>query len=108
MFAVIYKNKIKKDKEKIFVQAWKVIAQHFINHRGALGSSLHKTEDGFWLVYSRWPTRAMRDASWGDNKEILPEEIMRAIEELKACQEEQYPEICMEIVEDFLIECNNS
>lgn len=108
MFAVIYKSKIRKDKEALFVQTWKVIAQHFIKHRGALGSSLHKTDDDFWIAYSRWPTRAMRDASWGDNKEVLPDEIITAIEQLKECQEEQHPEICMEVVSDLLIECNKS
>jgi hypothetical protein len=105
MFAVIYKCSIKKGAEKQFVQAWKIIAEDFIKHREALGSSLHKTEDGFWVAYSRWPNRAMRDKWWGDNKETLPKEIMRAIEQLKECQEEKHPEICMEVVEDLLIEC---
>ena len=105
MFAVIYKSAIKRGKEELFVQTWKIIAQHFIKHRGAIGSSLHKAEDGVWIAYSRWPSRAVRDASWGDNKEILPNEILKAIEQLKACQEEQYPEICMEVIEDLLIQC---
>lgn len=105
MFAVIYKCTLKIDQEKIFVEAWRSIAHYFIKHRGALGSSLHKTEDGFWVAYSRWPSRAMRDASWGGNKKELPVEILRAVEKLKECQEEQYPEICMEVIEDLLIEC---
>ena len=108
MFAVIYRSKVKNDKEKLFLKKWKVIADYFIKHRGALGSSLHKTDDGLWIAYSRWPTRAARDASWGDKKEVLPEEITHAVECLKTCQEEQYPEICMEVIEDLLIKYNNS
>lgn len=45
---------------------------------------------------------------WDDNRKALPIEITQAIEQLKKCQEKEHSEICMEVVEDLLIECNHS
>ncbi|HEX4045258.1 MAG TPA: hypothetical protein VHZ76_06305 [Gammaproteobacteria bacterium] len=86
---------------------WNQIANYFVKYRGALGSCLHKTEEGYWLAYSRWPNKATRDASWpGENapSDILPDEIKRAIVNIKNCMdpERKFPEICMEIVDDLL------
>jgi len=69
---------------------------------------LHKTAEGYWLAYSRWPDKATRDASWpGENapSNVLPDDIKEAIIEIKNCidQERKFPEICMEIVDDLLI-----
>jgi hypothetical protein len=80
---------------------------YFREHRGALGSCLHKTEDGLWLAYSRWPDKATRDASWpseGSPNDQLPVSIQQAILGIKACidQDKKYPEICMDVIEDLL------
>jgi hypothetical protein len=69
---------------------------------------LHKTEDGMWVAYSRWPDQATRDASWPRDKENInaeiPADIQEAIRGLKQCLDEdrQFPEICMEIIEEVL------
>ena len=61
-----------------------------------------------WLVYSRWPDKATRDASWsGENapSDLLPNNIRQAILDLKNCidQERKLPEICMDVVDDLLL-----
>lgn len=108
MFAVIYRSYIKPELENEYQKLWKQIAEYFIERRGAIGSCLHKTEDGIWLAYSRWPDKAIRDASWpGENapSETLPNEIREAIVKIKECgdPDRKLPEICMEVVDDLLL-----
>jgi hypothetical protein len=107
MFAVIYRGHLKPGQEETYKNLWHKIACYFVERRGALGSCLHKTEDGMWLAYSRWPDKATRDASWpGDDDPAaeLPEDVRNAIYEIKNCldQDHKLPEICMEVVDDLL------
>lgn len=46
MFAVIYRGYIKADKEDEYKKHWHAIAKYMVEKRGALGSCLHKAEDG--------------------------------------------------------------
>jgi hypothetical protein len=62
-FAAIYQGYLKPGREEEYQKLWKIIATFFIEQRGALGSCLHKTSDGLWVAYSRWPNQATRDAS---------------------------------------------
>lgn len=107
MFAVIYRSYIKPEFEIEYQKLWNQIANYFIKYRGALGSCLHKTEEGVWLAYSRWPDKATRDASWpGDNAPAndLPDAIKEVIIKIKECgdPDRKLPEICMEVVDDLL------
>jgi hypothetical protein len=111
MFAVIYQSYLKPGRAEDFQQAWHQIASYFVAKRGALGSCLHKAEDGKWIAYSRWPDKATRDASWPvdgpeDNapSNELPEEIRQAILIVKDCvdQDRKLPDICMDVVTDLL------
>ena len=107
MFAVIYQGYVKPDREEEYEMLWRLIASYFIEKRGALGSTLHRASDGRWLAYSRWPDKATRDASWpGENSssEELPNEIRSAIAALKDCvqQNNSIPEICLDVVHDFM------
>lgn len=107
MFAVIYRGYVKPHLETQYKEYWKMLAAYFVNERGALGSTLHQTEDGMWVAYSKWPDKATRDASWPGNKEKInsqiPLNMQEAIVGLKACldSEKQFPEIYMEIVEEI-------
>jgi hypothetical protein len=108
MFAVMYRIYLKAGKETEFQKAWNIVARYFIEHRGALGSCLHKTEDGMWVAYSRWPDKEMRDNSWpGEDapNEEFPSEVREAIFMLQECGDEdrKLPEICMEIADDQLL-----
>ena len=104
MFAVIYQSYIKPALEEEYQKLWKQIADYFIQHRGAMGSCLHKTEEGIWLAYSRWPDKATRDASWSDHVNDLPDFINEAIIKMKGCgdPDRKLPDICMEVREDLL------
>jgi len=107
MFAVIYQSYLKPGREDDYQSAWHQIASYFVEKRGALGSCLHRTDDGKWIAYSRWPDKATRDASWpGENapSHELPAEIRQAILTIKECmdQDRKIPDICMDMVSDLL------
>lgn len=109
MFAVIYRAYLKSGREEDYKLAWQQVASYFVEKRGAIGSCLHKTEEGIWVAYSRWPDKATRDASWpGEHapSDELPEEIRKAILVLKDCidQERKLPDICMDVVQDLLLD----
>ena len=106
MFAVIYKIHISPDKELVYQQLWHQVAQYFIKYRGAISSSLHKTNDGYYLAYSRWPDKQTRDASWSLDDQVsvgLPQEILQCITQMKACADlDKYqPEIIMEVIDEL-------
>ena len=118
MFAVIYKFKLKPSQEELYKVHWNVIAQQFIKHRGAIGSCLHKGENGIWVAYSRWPNKETRDASWSGEptpRNDLPEDICASIQIMQRIKEENcaqgydYDELCLTVVEDFLLgRCSNA
>ena len=107
-FAVIYRSIVKPGYDDLYLKNWKIVANYFVQERGALGSTLHKSEDGMWVAYSRWPDRATRDASWPQTSEgvnqDLPVNIQQAIIALRDCfdAEQRLPEICMEVVEQVV------
>jgi hypothetical protein len=108
MFAVIYQGYIKAGRELEYQEAWNKVARYFIEQRGAIGSCLHRTNDGLWIAYSRWPDKQTRDASWpGENapSEELSPEIRHAILVLKDCldPDRKIPDLCMEVVHDLLL-----
>jgi tRNA(Arg) A34 adenosine deaminase TadA len=113
MFVVIYQGYLKPDRENEYQEAWNKVAQYFINYRGAIGSCLHKTTDGLWVAYSRWPDKKTRDNSWpGENapSEELPLEIRKAVLTIKDCldSDRKIPDLCMEVVNDLLLSTNRS
>jgi hypothetical protein len=107
MFAVIYRGSILPGREADYQQAWKQVATYFKESRGSLGSCLHKSEDGEWIAYCRWPDKQTRDASWPKDDTVcqtIKPEIREAIVRFKACIDPDRPseEICMELKGDLL------
>lgn len=107
MFAVIYRNYIKEGQDEVFQQAWSEVANYFVQHRGAIGSCLHRSSDGLWIAYSRWPDKKTRDASWPSDEDPsaeLPAEIRKAVLTIKSCLdlERSLPEIHMDVINDLL------
>lgn len=107
-FAVIYRSYLKPGREADYQKAWQIIAQYFVKERGAIGSCLHRTSDGMWVAYSRWPDKKTRDASWPGAdapSDSLPQEIREAIIAIQDCVDPdgKEPDICMEVVNDLLL-----
>ncbi|MCF6765934.1 hypothetical protein L3V82_09120 [Thiotrichales bacterium 19S3-7] len=107
MFVVIYRVYVKEAKEDEYQNLWHKVANYFIEYRGAIGSVLHKTDQGFFLAYSRWPDKQTRDASWpGENapSNVLPGDIRQSILKMRDCviKDKKLPEITMEVIDDLL------
>ncbi len=104
MFTVIYRGFILEGKEQDYIAHWKVVANYFKEHRGAIGSTLHQASSGEYIAYSKWPNKVTRDASWGKNSAALEPSVEESITKIKACIDHSrpYEEIEMNIVEDFL------
>lgn len=110
MIAAIYRFKLKPHQEMIFQKHWHTVAEYFKEKRGAIGSCLHKGENNLWVAYSRWPNRAVRDASWpGDDAPSaeLPRSVRDAIHNIQAIKKENvdlesFEDIILDVVEDML------
>ncbi|MBL8522427.1 MAG: antibiotic biosynthesis monooxygenase [Betaproteobacteria bacterium] len=63
-FAVIYRWRLKPGKEEQFIDAWVRITQLYVEHRGGLGSRLHKGPDGIWYAYAQWASADARTAAF--------------------------------------------
>ena len=55
-FAVLYRWKVRSDARVAFVAAWSAATSAF-QTIGALGSRLHRSEDGDFYAYAEWPSR---------------------------------------------------
>jgi hypothetical protein len=55
-FAVLYRWKVRSDASVAFVAAWAAATAAF-KTIGALGSRLHRSEDGDFYAYAEWPSR---------------------------------------------------
>ena len=116
MFAVIYRFYLQPHQEEQYRKCWDKLTDYFVEERSAIGSCLHKSDDGLWVAYSRWPDKATRDASWpGDDapSDVLPNEIKDIIKTMQKFKEEnkqleKFDEICMEVLNDKLHLSGNS
>lgn len=104
MFAVIYKGFVLEEKEDSYLKTWSFVAKYFKKNCEALGSTLHKTEDGEYVAYSRWPTKETRDRYWTSQDAYVSDEMKKAITILKSCLDPNKPssEIQLHVVKDFI------
>lgn len=63
MFVVVYRWRLKSGAEDAFQTAWAKMTEAIFESRGSLGSRLHRAEDGSFVAYAQWPSRAAWEAS---------------------------------------------
>ncbi|GAC1625513.1 MAG: hypothetical protein NVS9B10_12500 [Nevskia sp.] len=96
-FAVLYQWQIKPGKVRQFAAAWADMTDALREQRGALGSRLHRSEQGTWMAYAQWPTRALYERS-GDLGPVNPE----ALERLQDAVEDTWPPVFLTPHDDQL------
>lgn len=96
MFAVVYKFDVKPSCERQFEKNWHDMTVEFREIHGGLGSCLHKTDEGKYLAYARWPDRE----TWAKDKDIANAEAMRLMKESLQGKTETTP---LSIENDLLI-----
>lgn len=62
-FAVIYRWRLVPGMETTFCEGWERVTILLKAKRGALGSRLHRADDGTWVAYAQWPSREAWEAS---------------------------------------------
>lgn len=110
MIAVIYRFRLKLGREEEYKRHWQNVANYFRQNRGAIGSSLHHGDDGLWYVYSVWPNDAIRENAWpleGDLEHVdepTAVYIEHELAHMKACVEEKWPDLKLDIVDNRLFD----
>jgi len=94
--AVLYRWRLKTDREADFAAAWARMTEVLKSHCGAYGSRLHKCDDGTYLAYACWPSKK----AWELAQVHAPKSAARAL--MAAAVEERLPETHMELVDDHL------
>lgn len=64
MYAVIYRWQVAEKHEADFQRRWHDITSEIVEYHGGGGSRLHRAENGDWVAYARWPSRAARDKAF--------------------------------------------
>ena len=77
-FAVLYRFRVRQGSEADFAVDWAVVTRWLRDHRGGLGSRLHRAEDGTLVAYAQWPSSAARDAAFAAGDHNTPSEVVQA------------------------------
>jgi heme-degrading monooxygenase HmoA len=96
-FVVIYHWRLRPGKEAQFRQGWERGTRALMRLRGALGSRLHRADDGTWVAYAQWPSRAAWEKS--RSSESVDAEASRMMRDAEL---EAYPPVLLIPVADFL------
>jgi quinol monooxygenase YgiN len=97
-FCVIYRARVYPDKEAKYVAAWSRLTRLLRSERGALGSRLHRGNDGLWYAYAQWASADARAAAFS-----LPSVDPAAESDVTDSICEYFPEILLDPVEDQLV-----
>ena len=87
-FTVIYRWRLHAGRERVFRAAWEEVTKELMARRGALGSRLHKADDGTWVAYAQWANREAWEAPrplgpvFDSARELMQEAIAEAFEPL--------------------------
>lgn len=100
-FIVIYRWRLHPGKEAQFREAWERMTPILMRERGALGSRLHRAEDGTWLAYAQWPSK---DA-WEKSRATGPIDA-EASRLMREAEVESHPPLLLTPVADYLKHCS--
>ncbi len=101
MYVVFYRWKLKPGSEESFAKYWEEGTHLFRNEQKALGSRLHKADDGTYFAYAQWPDRETYHA-----KKTLSQKHRIILNEMSECVLESYPSILGDVQRDLLLNQN--
>lgn len=97
MFIVIYRWRIKPEKEDQFIEGWSEVTEFLRENFDSLGSRLHRGNDGLFYGYAQWKSASDREKAFAESPNLEGREKMRE------AIAESFPEIVLEKLSDFLI-----
>ncbi|HVA32844.1 MAG TPA: antibiotic biosynthesis monooxygenase family protein [Candidatus Baltobacteraceae bacterium] len=96
MFTVIYRWRLRKEREAAFLRAWHARTEKIRAVRGSYGSRLHREEDGTYCAIALWPSRA----AWEATEPPLPDDEDDAAA-FRGGIKERLPTLTMDVVDDL-------
>lgn len=96
MFAVVYRWRVRPEKEQLLVDGWHRVTLAIRQECGSYGSRLHRADDGTWVAYARWPDRETRE------KCGAPDPVGEAM--MRGAIDEYFAETRLTLVDDLLAE----
>ena len=104
MYIVLYRWRVKPDLEQQFIESWSERTAYLFETYDSLGSRLHRGSDGIWYSYAQWKSAEQREQAFTAETGKVPESRGRFLGAI----EEEFPEIELDIVSDYLILPNGS
>lgn len=98
MYVAFYRWRLKPGTEKVFEDHWNRGTLLFRNDHRALGSRLHKADDGTWFAYAQWPSREMYHS-----KRELSAQHKETLNKMAECVLESFPPILGDVACDLLL-----
>jgi heme-degrading monooxygenase HmoA len=98
MYVAFYRWRLNQGQEAEFSRLWHEGTLLFRTEQGALGSRLHKAEDGTYFAYAQWPSREAYHA-----KKHLSPEHRELLQAMQACVGETFPTHLGAVEDDLLI-----
>jgi quinol monooxygenase YgiN len=102
VFVVLYRWRTKPGTDERLRAAWLSATKKIMARHGALGSRLHRAEDGSWVAYAQWPDRG----SWERMRASPPAapEDFAVMSDIAADHGEfPFPYLTMELTDDAFI-----
>ncbi len=98
MITILYKWRIKPEKELQFIKAWSEITDYFRENCDSLGSRLHRGNDNFFYGYAQWKLLEDREKAFLRNNNLA-----EASQKMRDAIAELFDEIILDPIADFLI-----
>jgi hypothetical protein len=97
MFIILYRWRIKPEKETQFIEAWSEITAFYRENFDSLGSRLHRGDDGIFYAYAQWKSAEDRETAFANSLKT------EAGARMREAIEENFEAVVLEKVSDFLI-----
>lgn len=97
MFIILYRWKIKPEKEKSFIEGWAEVTDFFLKNFDSLGSRLHRGSDNIFYAYAQWKSAEDREKAFSNDLNL------EGISKMREAVEKSFDPIFLETLADFLI-----
>lgn len=98
MYIAFYRWKLKPGSEATFQKCWEEGTLLFRSEQKAMGSRLHKGDDGTYFAYAQWPSREAYHA-----ERSLSVEHQQTLLQMRECVAESFPVTLGEVMSDLLV-----
>lgn len=97
MFIIVYRWRVKPEKEQQFIESWAEITAYYRENCDSLGSRLHRGNDGLFYAYAQWKSAEDREKAFANPLNS------KAVEKMREAIAESFPELILENIADYLV-----